>query len=157
MSDGQPELPMEARRDLAFHACTREIMDFRQIYRSDQRKPGKTGLITIQEMIARHETSRTYIKEELEKPFAGKTIVLSHHAPSPRSFHPSFMGLASNAAYASDLSSIIENGSPYYWIHGHIHYSSDYIEGGTRILCNPQGYRHERDLTGFRPGLVVEL
>ena len=26
------------------------------------------------------------------------------------------------------------------WIHGHTHESCDYVEQGTRVLCNPRGY-----------------
>lgn len=155
--DNGPELSLEARRDLAFHICIRDIMDFRQIYRSDERKPGETGLITVEEMIRRHKTSRAYIEGELAKPFAGKTVVLTHHAPSPRSLHPAYQGNPTNAAFASDLTETIRDGRPWYWVHGHIHHFSDYTEGHTRVLCNPKGYRHELGTSGFRPGFVIEL
>lgn len=154
---GGQELPVEARRDLAYHVCIRDIADFRHIYRSDERRPGETGLITVQELVSRHQLTRAYIEEELSRPFEGETVVITHHAPSQRSFHPSFVGNPTNAAFASDLTKTIRRGRPTYWIHGHIHHASDYVVGATRVLCNPRGYRHELQSTGFRPGLVVEI
>lgn len=151
------ELPLDTRRDLAYHACVRDIMDFRAIYRSDERKPGETGLITIQEMIGRHRASRSFIEAELAKDFDGDTVVVTHHAPSPLSFHPAYAGSPTNAAFASDLTDVIQCGRPWLWVHGHIHHFSEYIEVGTQVLCNPRGYAHERNFTGFRPGYVVEI
>ena len=155
--NGKVELSVDERRDLAYHVCIRDIADFRHIHRLDERKTGETGLVTIQELIARHQTSRAYIERQLASPFQGKTVVVTHHAPSPRSLNPAYLGSPSNAAFASDLTPIIQNGRPWYWIHGHIHHSSDYAEGATRVLCNPRGYRHELAYTGFRGGLVVKL
>lgn len=155
--DGGEELPLDVRRDMAFHTCPREVADFSEIYRSDERREGETGRITIQEMIRRHKESRAYIERELSKPFDGSTVILSHHAPSPRSIHPRFLGYASNAAYASDLTPVIREGKPNYWIHGHVHHFLDYVEGETRILCNARGMLHERDTNGFRPGFVIDV
>ncbi|MBY5453880.1 phosphohydrolase [Rhizobium leguminosarum] len=151
------ELPVAERLEKAFHVCPREITDFREIRRSDERKEGETGFITIQEMIRRHEESRTYIEAELAKPFAGNTMVLSHHAPSPRSIHPEYRGYVSNAAFASDLSVVIREGKPDYWVHGHVHHFLDYQEGETRILCNARGYAHERHVNGSKAGFVIDI
>jgi Icc-related predicted phosphoesterase len=155
--DGRREPSIEVRRFRALRASVRDIADFRHIYRSDERKEGETGLITAQEMIARHIESRAFIDAELAEPFDGKTVVVTHHAPSPRSFHPAYIGSPTNGAFASELSAVIYKGEPWYWIHGHIHHASDYFIGKTRVLCNPKGYRHERDFTEFRPGLVIEI
>jgi Icc-related predicted phosphoesterase len=43
------------------------------------------------------------------------------------------------------------------WIHGHIHESMDYAVEGTRVLCNPRGYRPPNENPGFEPDLVVEI
>lgn len=149
-------LPVDTRRDLAINECRRYLLDFREIYRSDARKDGEGGFITAREMMSRHHESRAYIEGELAKPFDGATMVLTHHAPTPRSLDPSFDGHISNAAFASDLSALIEAGKPSFWVHGHIHRFHDYIEGETRVLCNPRGYQHERSGGGFRPGFVIE-
>jgi Icc-related predicted phosphoesterase len=45
------------------------------------------------------------------------------------------------------------------WIHGHVHESGDYMEGGTRVVCNPRGYaRHGRNENeGFNPSFIIEV
>lgn len=154
---GGIELPVDGRRDLAVHCSVRDIMDFRAIYRSDERREGETGLITIQEMVRRHGESRKYIDDELAKPFDGKSVVITHHAPSPLSFHPAYAGSPTNGAFASDLTELIMLRRPWVWVHGHIHHLSDYGIGDTRILCNPRGYVHERNFIDFRPGYVIDL
>ena len=32
---------------------------------------------------------------------------------------------------------------PKFWIHGHMHNTSDYMIAGTNVLCNPRGYNDE--------------
>lgn len=154
--DGE-ELPLNERRAFAISICRRQMMDFYEIYRSSPLSDGMPGLVTSHELIHRHHESRAFIATELAKPWTGKTIVLSHHAPSPRSLLERFKGDPSNAAFASDLSSIIHRGKPDFWLHGHVHEFLDYLEGRTRVICNPRGYRHERNSNGFRPGFVIDL
>ncbi len=151
------ELPLPERKALALSKSKQLMTDFRAILRSDWFKDGMPGLLTAKELIARHVESRDFIAKELATPFDGKTVVLSHHAPLARSLHPAFLGDPTNGAFASDLSGVFQIGKPDYWIHGHVHHFFDYQEGGTRVLCNPRGYRQERGLTGFIPGLVVDL
>jgi hypothetical protein len=42
------------------------------------------------------------------------------------------------------------------WVHGHIHFHSDYTLGQTRVLANPRGYPTEPK-KGFDPALVIEV
>ncbi|MDM9627387.1 metallophosphoesterase [Rhizobium sp. S152] len=151
-----PHDEFEAQRDFVIKQCAGHSRDFRKIYRSDPRVGREGGLITSKELISRHWDSRTYIERELAKPFDGTTMVLTHHAILPRSLDPRFAGHISNAAIASDLSSLIHQGRPHFWIHGHTHRFQDYVEGSTRILCNPRGQIGESVRNGFRPGFVVE-
>jgi hypothetical protein len=39
------------------------------------------------------------------------------------------------------------------WIHGHTHQSYNYIEQGTRVICNPRGYMPYEP----NPMLIVEV
>lgn len=151
------DLTTEDRRAFAISFCRRYMLDFREIFRSDAFPDGMPGLLTSRELIARHAESRAFIRAELDKPWQGKTVVLSHHAPSPRSLLEKFRGHPSNAAFASDLSDLFLSGKLDIWVHGHIHQFFDYVEGGTRIVCNPVGYRHERGANGYKPGFVIEL
>ena len=108
-----------------------------------------------QEALLLHRRSRAFIKAELAKPFAGPTVVVTHHAPYPGSLHPRYQSDLLSAAYVSDLTPVIEAGRPDFWIHGHIHKSFGYRVGPTRIFCNPHGYGNENP--DFDPALVVEV
>ena len=54
-----------------------------------------------------------------------------------------------------DRSTLIEAHQPTLWVHGHVHNSSDYRVGTTRIVCNPHGYGFENP--DFDGALVVEV
>ena len=85
-----------------------------------------------------------------------RTIVVTHHAPSPRSIPPHHAGNPLNAAFVSNLDGLIERARVPLWIHGHTHHNVDYVVGSTRVLSNQRGYPDER-LAGFDPALVVEV
>ncbi|NEH55527.1 phosphohydrolase [Rhizobium leguminosarum] len=150
-------VPPEERRTKAFGLVPYLMADFECIFRSDPRPPGENGLITVQEILKRHIVSRSFIDRELEKPFAGRTFVVTHHAPLIQSFDARFYGEITNAAFGSDLSDLIARRRPSVWIHGHIHRARDYLAGDTRIICNPRGYGGEREMNGFRSDFVIDL
>lgn len=99
------------------------------------------GRVTPQEILRRHKRDLTYICQELDKPWCGKTVVMTHHAPSFQSCRGRFANLPSTFMYASDLDDLIEGYAPDVWVHGHIHTRLDYEIGSTQILCNPRGSR----------------
>jgi len=61
-----------------------------------------------------------------------------------------------SAAFASNMEDLIFETGPDLWVHGHIHDSSDYRIGKTRVICNPRGYAHEPN-PDFDADLVVEM
>lgn len=69
-----------------------------------------------------------------------KIIIVTHHAPSFNSVSGRYRGSIINGAFGSDLSKWIIHNKPDVWIHGHMHNTSKYYIGKTRILCNPRGY-----------------
>lgn len=150
-------VPPEERRATAFCLVPSKMMDFFSIFRSDERRPEENGMVTIKELLGRQRASRAFIDQELARPFHGRSIVLTHHAPLMQSFDPNFFGDITNAAFASDLSDLIVRRRPSLWIHGHIHKFRDYMFDKTRIICNPLGYHHERNYSGFRANLVIKL
>ncbi len=109
-----------------------------------------------QEALALHRRSRSVIAAELAKPFDGSTVVVTHHAPHPRSLHSRYRNDLLSAAYVSDLTALIEAGQPDLWVHGHVHQSFDYRIGTTRVVCNPNGYGTTEN-GAFDPALVVEI
>ncbi len=67
-------------------------------------------------------------------------VVVTHHAPHPRSVEPyREMPLPDWAPgfYGSDLTWLIERHRPAAWVHGHVHVPVDYLVGDTRIVSNP--------------------
>jgi predicted phosphohydrolase len=103
----------------------------------------------------KHHESRAFLKSALDESTAWKTVVLSHHAPSPRSIPPEFRGDPLSACYGSDLEDLIVEGQPALWVHGHVHQKVDCRVGMTRLIANPRGYPGEG--TAFDPQLVIEI
>ncbi|SPB17801.1 metallophosphoesterase [Caballeronia novacaledonica] len=108
-----------------------------------------------------HQSARAWLRAELAKPFNGQTIVITHHAPHPKSIPSRFIGDSLSPAFASDLSPLMQHVD--LWIHGHVHASCDYLVGKCRVLCNPRGYMNRRGISDssayenrdFNPQLVV--
>ncbi|ASV96819.1 metallophosphoesterase family protein [Paraburkholderia aromaticivorans] len=116
--------------------------------------------------LAEHQKARRWLEAELAHPFAGKTVVITHHAPHPHCVDSRFYGDLLNAAFASDLSPLLE--SVDLWVHGHTHISSDFKVGRCRVVCNAAGYARyaksaecAKELTfendRFNPLLVVDV
>jgi Icc-related predicted phosphoesterase len=107
-----------------------------------------------------HEKTVSFLKAALDKPFSGKTVVVTHHAPSKRSVHPRYEFDSLTPAYASDLEAFMSE-KIVLWVHGHMHNSNDYVLNGTRIVSNPRGYQYSDDKLpenrDFKPDLIVEI
>jgi len=104
------------------------------------------------DLIARNHIAKTWLAAELEKPFDGKTIVVTHHAPSPVVVGGKHYGHL-NAAYANNWPQLIEKVD--LWVFGHTHEFADVELAGCRVVSNPRGY--PRESTGFNPAFVIEL
>ncbi|MBB5187105.1 Icc-related predicted phosphoesterase [Zhongshania antarctica] len=104
-----------------------------------------------------HNRSKYWLVSELSKPWSGKTVVITHHAPHRNSIHPKFARDHLTPAFASDLTDIISNFDIELWIHGHMHDAADYSVYGTRVLCNPMGYPGTSEPDDFNPDLIVEI
>jgi Icc-related predicted phosphoesterase len=107
------------------------------------------------EALLLHSRSRLFLRTTLQAEHAGPTVVISHHAPHPRSLHPKYEKDLLSAAYVSDLEDLIVAAAPELWVHGHVHASFDYQVGATRVLCNPHGYGGENP--DFDAALIVEM
>ncbi len=128
-----------------------QMNDFKQILR-------RIGTpFTASDSALEHEVAKQFLSEEFAKPFDGKTVVVGHHAPSELSVGENFRGDNLTPAYASRLENFILDHNPVLWTHGHIHSSSDYMIGDTRVLCNPRGYVGEHLNPDFDPNLVIEI
>ncbi|MDQ7247485.1 metallophosphoesterase family protein [Dongia sedimenti] len=143
-----------ARQADAMDHAHRAMNDFQMIGITDG---GEQRLLAPADCLRLHRESQAYIADELARPFDGVTIVMTHHAPSRRSVPESRSLDPITAAYASDLEALIEQTQPQLWVHGHIHASSNYVIGSTRVVCNPRGYYPSQLNPAFDPALVVEV
>jgi predicted phosphodiesterase len=98
-----------------------------------------------------------FLKAELARPFAGPTVVVTHHLPSLRSVPERFKRDRLSAAYASHLDELVAASGADLWCHGHTHRSCDYVIGTTRVLCNPRGYDDFALNSSFDPCLTAEV
>ena len=90
---------------------------------------------------ALHREQRRRVEDALAVPHAGPTVVVTHHAPHERSLRGGEWQTPLDAAYASNLSAVLEGPhAPDLWVHGHVHESKDYTVGRTRVVSNPRGY-----------------
>ena len=100
-----------------------------------------------------HQGSRDWLSKQLARPFNGKTVVVTHHGPSPACQDESYELSPITSAFWSDLGHLIEK--PDLWIYGHTHRSLDTDVRGTRLVSNQQGYPGETE-TGYQDGLVID-
>lgn len=145
-----------AARTQAMAEAQHFMRDFSRI--RSGRAPGD-ALFTPQDAADLFDANTRWLQTQLAQPFAGPTVVITHHAPSPRSIHPRFAGSPLNGIFVSDAEHLLAQGAARLWIHGHTHDSFDYRLHGTRVLCNPRGYGKEgmNENAQFDPHLVVEV
>jgi len=131
------------------------IRDFSRI-RADE---SSGRLFSPADSIRLFRNSASWLREKLDEPWNGPTVVVTHHAPSPRSIHPRFAGLPLNACFVSDAEHLMGGNRVALWIHGHTHDSFDYLVRDTRVVCNPRGYvKHDiQENASFDPALVVQI
>lgn len=116
----------------AMAICGVQIEDHRAI-----RNTGDRPFLPA-DALALHRAQRQWLRERLAEPFAGKTVVVTHHAPHRKSIAAQYADDLSSAAFVSDLTDCL--GIADLHIHGHTHESFDYKVSGTRIVANPMGY-----------------
>lgn len=114
-------------------------------------------VFTPEDSIAFHNQSRDWLKAMLGEYFDGKTVVVTHHAPSSGSVHSRYTNNLLNPAFASNLEYLMDGSRVSLWLHGHMHDAFDYEVYGTRVVCNPRGYVPYEDTETFIPDLVVEI
>ena len=136
---------------IAGYQCQQIMSDFKQIRIS----PSYSKLRSI-DVAMIHRQSLQWLKSELEKYQGERNVVITHHGPSPASLPSGKEDDISSSAFVSQLEYVMKEFEPNYWIHGHMHNSSNYLVGSCRVICNPRGYPHERN-PDFRQDFTIEL
>lgn len=103
-----------------------------------------------------HQASKSWLEKQLALPFRGKTVVITHHAPTEWSWIDTPNALK-KMAYCNDLKSLFHEYEIAAWFHGHVHNLGDYRIADARILSNTRGYVGRRMVTGFDINKVVDI
>lgn len=132
-------------------AGRRALNDFRLIRMND-------WPLTPEKTVDMHKASRAWLQDRLAEPFDGKTVVVTHHAPSRGSLAARFADDPLSACFVSELDHLVEQAD--LWIHGHTHDNFDYRVGKCRVICNPRGYEFPSggpENFDFDPTLLVDI
>jgi len=141
----------EAKKTAAMNACSSGMNDHRLI--GWQKQPWQR--FRPREAAIMHHQSARYIDQALASAAADRCVVVTHHAVHWNSVDPIYANDLLTAAFVSNMTALIEKHQPALWIHGHVHNSSDYRVGKSRILCNPHAYGNENP--AFNGELVLDV
>ncbi|BBB68029.1 hypothetical protein UNDYM_3776 [Undibacterium sp. YM2] len=124
----------EEQRPYAMTEAADLMPDYQRITLAEQ---GYRKLETADTAII-HARQKSWLNQRLNTSFEGRTVVVSHMAPSIQSVAPRYADDLLSAAFASELDMLAQKAD--LWIHGHMHDSFDYHLGKCRVICNPCGY-----------------
>lgn len=103
-----------------------------------------------------------WLASALAEPFAGRTVVVTHFAPSLKSADPRYGLTASTASFCNSLDHLLEHAD--LWIHGHVHCPLDYTvaapfstSGECRVVANPLGLAYKDEQRHFNPELTISM
>lgn len=130
----------DGRRMESMEACARVMLDHRLIEVDD--RDGHKRPFTPADALARHHAATAWLSTQLAKPFDGRTVVVTHHAPDLGSLDPRFAHDLVSGGFVSRRPDLVAQAD--LWIHGHTHTSFDYCIDDTRVVCNPRGYVSRR-------------
>jgi predicted phosphodiesterase len=133
---------------VAADTAVRVMNDYRQIRIGVPGLPfiqQETRLITPRDVLALHHDHRVWLEAALREPHppedAGKTVVITHHGPSPATA----VGVidALTPSFHSNLDDLILETQPDTWFFGHSHRRCRARVGGTDIRNVSVGYPEE--------------
>lgn len=127
----------------------RHIYDFAAIRYGDK-------LLKAADMLKLHEEARRFLESELEKPFEGKTVVVTHFPPSYKLCHSRFQDSYVSPYFNAACDDLIDKYRPDAWFYGHTHAPVEREIHGVPMYCNMGGYPRE-DGVGFDPERIIKL
>ena len=98
-----------------------------------------------------------WLRTALAQPFDGKTVVVTHFAPSLQSSDPRYGLVPGTAGFCNALDDLLPHAD--LWLHGHLHAPSDYVAKGQRsdgsswqcrVVANPLGYARKGEQVHFQ-------
>jgi predicted phosphodiesterase len=98
---------------------------------------------------------QAWLRAALNQPFHGKTVVVTHFAPSLKSADPRFGLTPGTAGFCNHLDDLVAQADV--WMHGHLHTHHDYLLNGCRVVANPLGYAKKGEQEAFVPAFIVKV
>jgi predicted phosphodiesterase len=98
---------------------------------------------------------QAWLNQALAQPFAGRTVVVTHFAPTLHSADPRYGLSPGTAGFCNALDELLPSAD--LWLHGHLHCPQDMQLGRCRVVANPYGYAEKGEQLAFKPTLLLEL
>lgn len=106
---------------------------------------------------------QVWLQQALATPFEGRTVVVTHFAPTLRSGDPRYGATPGTAGFCNSLDHLLPFAQV--WMHGHLHCPNDYTVSGThegqpyacRVVANPRGYYSKGEQAAFQSHFVIDL
>jgi hypothetical protein len=121
--DGARPLGALEQRARAMSAARLSMNDYAAIRTQQPNQPRR--LLTRADTLAMHQAERAWLLEQLQAPFDGPTVVVTHTGPSDRSVAPRYASDWCTPAFVSHLPDVFFE-VPQLWVHGHTHTRFDY-------------------------------
>jgi predicted phosphohydrolase len=116
------------------------------------------GIFDVTAYNALHINSMDFLRTALADRPPGKTIVVSHNVPTFQHYPEQYKGSVLNEAFAVELSDLIMETSPDYWIYGHTHGNTEDFEiGNTKLLTNQLGYVKYKEHLAFQDDKCITI
>lgn len=105
-----------------------------------------------------HKDSVAWLDRQLSMPWTGRTVVVTHHAPTMRQelLNPQYKVTNLTRAFHAELDDLIAHYRPDAWLFGHHHWCLDVTIDGTRFVSNQRGYPKE-NTGGFDAAKIIEI
>lgn len=105
-----------------------------------------------------HGVCRNWLTKALKESGAKTKIVVTHHCPISDSGVRSYVGAMAYPAYAEDMSELMMEASPEFWIHGHVHTrcTDGKKVGVTTVLSNTLGYVDDGENACFNRTAIID-
>lgn len=111
-----------------------------------------------QDILDIHNLCVDWLAQELNTPFDGKTVVVTHHLPDEVAVHPKWRRRGDPVSWAYFCTDCLELiPKAHLWIFGHQHESIRAQVGSTLLLSNPRGYAPDAFNPDFDVLETVEL
>ena len=149
---------MDKNNPIVMYEAEQVMRDYKRIRIGTDKAPYARKLRPIDTMADNLRAKEFIFPEIVKQKGAGnKTVVITHHGPTFLSVAEAYKGQLINGAYCNDLGNEICEYEPDLWVHGHTHYSFDYMVHNTRVVCNPRGYAPDDLNKDFKDTLILEI